>query len=90
MVDATRAFRDKLGPMSGALYDERCSKRSNRRRRTHATKTSRSRSSLGPTPRPSHARAHTLRTRVSELVERWAAAVWSRRVIADERNLGDT
>jgi quinol monooxygenase YgiN len=23
MVDATRAFRDKLGPMSGALYDER-------------------------------------------------------------------
>jgi len=23
MADATRAFRDKLGPMSGALYDER-------------------------------------------------------------------
>ena len=23
MADATRRFRDKLGPMSGALYDER-------------------------------------------------------------------
>lgn len=23
MAEATRQFRDKLGPMSGALYDER-------------------------------------------------------------------